>query len=117
MSGCVLVDDGYYDDYGNQHYTVDWNVVVQEFLQSLPWVVGIVAVWFTISYFYNTSMIRLSTGAKPLTRKENMRVYNIVENLTMACGMPMPQINVINDPDLTEFQYLVDGDRWSVSIK
>ncbi len=26
-------------------------------------------------------------------------------------------INVINDPDLTEFQYLVDGDRWSVSIK
>ena len=107
---------GYYDDYGNQHYTVDWDVVVQEFLQSLPWVVGIVAVWFTISYFYNTSMIRLSTGARPLTRKENMRVYNIVENLTMACGMPMPQINVINDPQLNAFASGIDEKSYTVTL-
>ena len=26
-------------------------------------------------------------------------------------------MRVINDPDLTEFQYLVDGDTWTVSIK
>ena len=26
-------------------------------------------------------------------------------------------IRVINDPELTEFQYLVDGDTWTVSIK
>ena len=26
-------------------------------------------------------------------------------------------IRVINNPDLTEFQYLVDGETWTVSIK
>lgn len=26
-------------------------------------------------------------------------------------------MRVINDPNLTEFQYLVDGDTWAVSIK
>ena len=26
-------------------------------------------------------------------------------------------LNVINDPDLTEFQYLVSGDNWTVSIR
>ncbi len=26
-------------------------------------------------------------------------------------------LKVINDPDLTEFQYLVDGDKWTVSVK
>ena len=26
-------------------------------------------------------------------------------------------LRVINDPDLTEFQYLVDGDDWTVSVK
>ena len=26
-------------------------------------------------------------------------------------------MRVINDPALTEFQYLVDGDTWAVSIK
>ena len=29
-------------------------------------------------------MVRAATGARPLSRKENPRVYNIVENLTMA---------------------------------
>ena len=106
----------YYDDLGNPHYEVYWDMVVQEFLQALPWVVGIVAVWFTIAYFYNTSMIRLSTGAKPLTRKENMRVYNIVENLTMACGMPMPQINVINDPQLNAFASGIDDKTYTVTL-
>lgn len=26
-------------------------------------------------------------------------------------------LNVINDPKLTEFQYLVEGDKWTVSIR
>ena len=26
-------------------------------------------------------------------------------------------LRVINDPELTEFQYLVDGDTWTVSVK
>ena len=26
-------------------------------------------------------------------------------------------LEVINNPELTEFQYLVDGDKWTVSIK
>ena len=26
-------------------------------------------------------------------------------------------LRVINDPELTEFQYLVDGDNWTVSLK
>lgn len=26
-------------------------------------------------------------------------------------------LRVINDPELTEFQYLVDGDIWTVSVK
>ncbi len=76
--------------YGEQ-VGVDWAYVNYEMLAVLPWVVGIVGVWFLISYFANTSMIRHATGARPLERKENPRVYNIVENLTMACGMPCPR--------------------------
>ena len=82
---------------------VNWDYVNYEMLQVLPWVVGIVGVWFLIYYLFNTSMIRHATGARPLERKENPRVYNIVENLTMACGMPMPKVNVIDDPMLNAF--------------
>ena len=95
---------------------VNWDYVNYEMLQVLPWVVGIVGVWFLISYLFNTSMIRHATGARPLERKENPRVYNIVENLTMACGMPMPKVNVIDDPQLNAFASGIDERSYTVTV-
>ena len=95
---------------------VNWDYVNYEMLHILPWVVGIVGVWFLISYFMNTSMIRHATGARPLQRSENPRVYNIVENLTMACGMPMPKVNVIDDPMLNAFASGIDEKSYTVTV-
>ena len=95
---------------------VNWDYVNYEMLQVLPWVVGIVGVWFLISYLFNTSMIRHATGARPLERRENPRVYNIVENLTMACGMPMPKVNVIDDPMLNAFASGIDEKTYTVTV-
>lgn len=95
---------------------VDWNYVNYEMMHILPWVVGIVGIWFVIAYFSNTAMIRRATGARPLERRENPRVYNIVENLTMSCGMPMPKINVIDDPQLNAFASGIDDNSYTVTV-
>lgn len=95
---------------------VDWEYVNYEMMHILPWVVGIVGVWFLIAYFTNTAMIRRATGARPLDRRENPRVYNIVENLTMSCGMPMPKINVIDDPQLNAFASGIDTNSYTVTV-
>lgn len=95
---------------------VDWDYVNYEMMCILPWVVGIVGVWFVIAYFTNTAMIRRATGARPLERRENPRVYNIVENLTMSCGMPMPKINVIDDPQLNAFASGIDNNSYTVTV-
>jgi len=104
------------DYYGNTTVTMDWDSINYSFLMTLPWVVGIVGIWFLIAYFSNTSMIRNATGARPLERKENPRVYNIVENLTMACGMPMPKVNVIDDPQLNAFASGIDDKSYTVTL-
>ena len=96
--------------------TVEWDYVNYEMRAILPWVVGIVGVWFAVSYFANTSIIRRATGARPLERRENPRVYNIVENLTMTCGMPMPKINIIDDPQLNAFASGVDRNSYTVTV-
>lgn len=96
--------------------SVDWDYVNYEMRAILPWVVGIVGVWFAISYFANTAMIRRATGARPLERRENPRVYNIVENLCMTCGMPMPKVNVIDDPQLNAFASGVDSGSYTVTV-
>lgn len=47
---------------------------------------------------------------------ENPRVYNIVENLTMACGMPMPKINVMDTPQLNAFASGIDTNSYTVTV-
>lgn len=105
-----------YNEYGEAVYSLDMDTVNGYFMSALPWVVIGVGVWFFIAYFANSSMIRNATGARPLQRRENPRVYNIVENLTMTCGMDMPQINIIDDPQLNAFASGIDNSTYTVTV-
>lgn len=107
---------GIHDPAYGETSEVNWDYVNYEMMQVLPWVVGIVGLWFFIAYFMNASMVRRATGARPLERRENPRVYNIVENLTMACGMPMPKVNVIDDPMLNAFASGIDDKSYTVTV-
>ena len=87
-----------------------------QFLVALPWITLVVTLWFIIAYFSHSSMINQATGSKPLERKENKRVYNIVENLCIVAGMTMPQINVIEDDSLNAFASGINEKNFSVSL-
>lgn len=105
-----------YDEYGNVYHSVDWEVVNYFFITTIPYVIIGVAIWFLIAYFANSYIIRHATGARPLERRENPRVYNIVENLCMTCNMPMPKINIIDDPMLNAFASGIDKNTYTVTV-
>jgi len=105
-----------YDEYGYHQNFLDADAVNTSFMGVVPWVLLGVAIWFAIAYFSNTSMIRHAVKAEPLMRRDNPRVYNIVENLTMACGMPMPQINIVDDPQLNAFASGIDEKTYTVTV-
>jgi len=107
---------GYYDQAGYFVNQLDADSVNLTFAQVAPFVIGGVAVWFLIAYFSNTKMIQHATGAQPLMRRENPRVYNIVENLCMTCGMDMPKVNVIDDPQLNAFASGIDKNSYTVTV-
>ena len=86
------------------------------FLHLAPYMLGGVVIWFLIAYFANTAIIRSATGARPLERKENKRVYNLVENLCMAHGMAIPKINVIEDDSLNAFASGINDNTYTVSL-
>ena len=108
--------NGTYDQYGEVQHFMEPEVVNMSFNQAAPWLVGGVGVWFTIAYFGNTSMVKHATGARSLERRVNPRVYNIVENLTMACGMPMPEINIVDDPQLNAFASGINDKTYTVTV-
>lgn len=106
----------YYDAQGNMVNVFNADIVNGYFVSTIPWVIGGVGIWFLIAYFSNTAMIKQATGARPLSRRDNPRVYNIVENLCMTCGMDMPQINIIDDPQLNAFASGIDRKSYTVTV-
>ena len=86
------------------------------FINALPYTMGVVLIWFLIAFWANTSIIKAATGAKPLDRRENKRVYNLVENLCMANGMKTPKINIINDDSLNAFASGINDRTYTVTL-
>lgn len=107
---------GVYDQHGNIVHELNTATLNYYFLSSLPWVVGGVALWFVIAYFANVKIIENSVGARPLTRKENPRVYNIVENLCISCGMKMPRLYIVDDPQLNAFASGINEKTYAVTL-
>ncbi len=50
------------------------------------------------SYWFSDKIVLKMTGAKPVTREEHMELWNVVENLSITAGLPMPKVYIINDP-------------------
>lgn len=94
----------------------DLGSVSEQFLFFVPWIVIGVGIWFMIAWFSHTSMINAATGSKPLARKENKRVYNLVENLAIAAGMQMPKVNIIEDDSLNAFASGINNKTYTVAL-
>ncbi|MEI6462708.1 MAG: M48 family metallopeptidase [bacterium] len=77
--------------------TVTWSII--GILFSVP----LILIWFLIAYAFNKGIINLMTGAKGVTRTENPTIYNIVENLCISRGLPVPSIQIIEDNSMNAF--------------
>ncbi len=50
------------------------------------------------SYWYSDKLAIKASGAKLTNKIENPDLWNIVENLSITAGLPMPKLYIINDP-------------------
>lgn len=62
------------------------------------WVLGGALVYALVQYFAASSLAVAMTGAHQIEKKDNPRLYRIVENLSITLGMPMPKVYIMNDP-------------------
>jgi heat shock protein HtpX len=109
-----LGDSNYFSQEQGQYGILP--VINNRFLQTIPWITIGVIIWFTIAWFSHSAMISRATGSKPLERKENKRIYNLVENLCISTGMKMPKINIIEDDSLNAFASGVNPNTYTVSL-
>lgn len=73
-------------------------------------------VWFVIAWLSHQALINLSTGAKPVTRKEAPEIYNMLENLCISRGLAMPKLQIIESPALNAFASGVSEKNYSITL-
>ncbi len=50
-----------------------------------------------VSYYWSDKIVLKLVGAKPANKKEHFHFYTVVENLSLAAGLPKPKVYVIED--------------------
>lgn len=103
-------------NYDQQYQQFQWQQIEQYFYQSAPVAIVITAVWFFIAYFAHASIINSAAHSETLSRKENMTVYNLTENLCMQMGMPMPKLRIIEDNALNAFASGLNEKSYTVTL-
>lgn len=62
------------------------------------WTIVVAIIYAVFQYFAAGSLAMMMTGARAIEKKDNPHFYNVVENLSITTGLPMPKVYVIDDP-------------------
>ena len=76
-----------------------------------PYAIGAALIYTVITYYSGSKMALALNGAHEVTKREEARLYRIVENLSITEGMPMPKVYVIEDAGMNAFATGRDPDH------
>lgn len=73
-------------------------------------------IYTVIQYFLASRLALWTSGAKPITKVENPRIYGIVEKVAEVAKIPVPKIHLMTDPALNAFATGRDPEHASVAF-
>lgn len=68
------------------------------------------------SYWYSDKLVLSMVHAQPVTREEHPKLWNIVENLSITAGLPMPALYIVEDPSPNAFATGRDKEHAAVAV-
>ncbi len=82
----------------------------------VPVAFGSALIWFVIAWFANQGIIDAVTGARPVDRRAEPRLYNLLENLCISRGITMPRLRIIETDARNAFASGVRKGQYSVTV-
>src|SRR5829696_9496122 len=92
------------------------SAALRDLVYALPWVTIGTALWILIAYKFHQAMIDAITGGREVTRQEEPRLYNLLENLCISRGLPMPKLKVMEDDALNAFATGLNEKQYSITV-
>ncbi|MGL5164995.1 MAG: M48 family metallopeptidase [Afipia sp.] len=91
-------------------------LATRDLIQAFPYATIGSALWIVIAYFFNQKIIDAVTGGHDVTRQEQPRLYNLLENLCISRGIPMPKLKIVDSPALNAFASGLNRSQYSVTV-
>jgi heat shock protein HtpX len=89
---------------------------VFDFIKAFPFATIGTVVWIAIAYKFHQQMIDAVTGAQPVSRSDEPRLYNLLENLCISRGITMPTLRVADDDALNAFATGLNEKQYSITV-
>jgi len=89
-----------------------WNDLIRAFPVAT---LGTLA-WIAIAYYFHQSMIDALTGGREVTRAEEPRLYNLLENLCISRGITMPKLKIMDSDALNAFASGMNEKQYSITV-
>src|SRR6266516_2491563 len=88
----------------------------RDLVTAFPYATVAAALWIVIAYFFHQSMIDAVTGGEDVTRQQQPRLYNLLENLCISRGIPMPKLKVMDSEALNAFATGLNQRQYAVTV-
>src|SRR5450432_4282267 len=89
---------------------------MRDLLTAFPYATGAAVLWIVIAYFFHQSMVDAITGGEDVTRQQQPRLYNLLENLCISRGIPMPKLKVMDSEALNAFATGLSRRQYAVTV-
>ena len=98
--------------------TVDYYLAAaaRDLIKALPLATLGSAAWIVVAYFFHQSIIDAVTGGRDVTRQDQPRLYNLLENLCISRGIPMPKLKIMDSDALNAFATGLNRKQYSVTV-
>jgi heat shock protein HtpX len=87
-----------------------------DLIRAAPWATIGTGLWVVIAYFFHQSMIDAVTGARDVTRREEPRLYNLLENLCISRGITMPALKIMDTDALNAFATGMNQKQYAITL-
>jgi heat shock protein HtpX len=88
----------------------------RDLISVFPYATILAALWIVIAYFFHQSIIDAVTGGHDVTRKEQPQLYNLLENLCISRGIPMPKLKVIDTDAINAFATGLNRRQYAITV-
>ena len=104
--------------YSGNNAPIDYliHAAVFDFVKAFPFATIGAFIWIAIAYKFHQKMIDAVTGAQPVTRQEEPRLYNLLENLCISRGITMPTLRIADDDALNAFATGLNQKQYSITV-